>query len=151
MGHWSIRKDGGPERIPKTLHILIADDQPSFRHTLREMMQAEPSWSVVAEASNGLEAIEQVKRHRPDVVLMDIVMPDMSGIEATRCIKKIAPETKIIAITTYDDAEFLKQSIEAGADLFIKKEELDISTLRECLEKLSNPNDQIQIESEGGS
>jgi len=104
-------------------------------------MQAIPWASIVAEAKNGLEAIELVKQYRPDVVLMDIVMPGMSGIEATRRIKEIAPQTKVIAITAYNSAEFPKQSIEAGADLFIKKEELDSESLRECLEKLSMTND----------
>jgi len=100
------------------------------------MIAAIPWASIVGEAKDGLEAIELVKRHPPDVVLMDIVMPGIDGIEATRRIKEIAPQTKVIAITAYDNAEFLKQSIEAGADLFIKKEELDSETLRECLEKL---------------
>ena len=126
----------------KTLHVLIANDQSSFRQQTRDTMQAIPWVSIVAEAKNGVEAIELVKQHRPDVVLMDIVMPGIDGIEATRHIKEIAPQTKIIAITAYDNAEFPKQSIEAGADIFIKKEELDSETLRECLEKLSNPNDQ---------
>ena len=106
------------------------------------MIQSIPWASIVAEAKNGLEAIELVKQRRPDVVLMDIVMPGIDGIEATRRIKEIAPQTKVIAITAYDNAEFPKRSVEAGADLFIKKEELDSETLRECLEKLSNPNDQ---------
>ena len=148
MGHWSIRKDGGPERIPKTLHILIADDQPSFRHTLREMMQAEPSWFVVTGARNGLEAIEQVKRHRPDVVLMDMVMPVMDGIEAMERIKEIAPQTRVIAMTAYDNAEFPKRSLEAGADCFLKKEELNTATLQECLEQIQVTK---PIESKGGS
>ena len=126
----------------KALRILVADDQASFRQRMQEMTQSIPWASVVAEAKNGLEAIELVKRHRPDVVLMDIVMPGIDGIEATRRIKEIAPQTKVIAITAYDNREFPKQSVEAGADIFIKKEELDSETLRECLEKLSNPNDQ---------
>jgi len=105
------------------------------------MIQPIPWASIVAEAKNGLEAIELVKQHRPDVVLIDIVMPVMDGIEATRRIKEIAPQTKVIAITAYEDAEFPKQSIEAGADIFIKKEELDSETLRECLEKLLMTND----------
>ncbi len=126
----------------KELRSLIADDQASFRQKMQEMTQSIPWASVVAEAKNGLEAIELVKQHRPDVVLMDIVMPGIDGIEATRRIKEIAPQTKVIAITAYDNREFPKQSVEAGADIFIKKEELDSETLRECLEKLSNPNDQ---------
>ena len=71
----------------KALRILAANDQASFRQKMQEMTQAIPWASIVAEAKNGLEAIELVKRHRPDVVLMDIVMPGMSGIEATRRIK----------------------------------------------------------------
>ena len=121
----------------KALRILVADDQASFRQRMQEMTQSIPWASVVAEAKNGLEAIELVKQRRPDVVLMDIVMPGIDGIEATRRIKEIAPQTKVIAITAYDNAEFPKRSVEAGADIFIKKEELDSEALRECLEKLS--------------
>ena len=65
----------------KALRILAANDQASFRQKMQEMTQSIPWASIVAEAKNGLEAIELVKRHRPDVVLMDIVMPGMSGIE----------------------------------------------------------------------
>lgn len=129
----SHRFRGRKNELIKTLRILIADDQPSFRHTLREMIQAEPSWSIVAEASNGLEAIEQVKRHHPDVVLIDIVMPGISGIEATQRIKAITPQTRVIAITAYDNSEFPKRSLEAGADCFLKKEEVNTATLQECL------------------
>ena len=133
------------------MRILIVNNQPSFRQQAREMIPAIP-WAsiIIAEAKDGMEAIEMVKRHRPDVVLMDIMMPGMSGIEATRRIKKIAPQTKVIAITAYDNAEFPKRSIEAGADLFIKKEELDSEALRECLEKLSMTNDEGPS-SKGGS
>ena len=129
------------DELTERLHILIANNLPSFRKGAREIIQAIPWASVVAEAENGLETIELVKQHRPDVVLMDIVMPGIDGIEAARCIKEIAPQTKVIAITAYDNAEFPKRSIEAGADFFIKKEELDSETLKECLEKLSMTND----------
>ena len=134
----------------KKLRILVADDQASFRQEMQEVTQSILGLSVVAEAHNAPEAIELVKQHHPNIVLVDIVMPKMSGIEATRCIKEIAPETKIIAITAYDNTEFPKRSIEAGADLFIKKEKLDSETLRECLEKLSNPNDK-EPNPKGGS
>jgi DNA-binding NarL/FixJ family response regulator len=118
------------------LRVLVVNNSPSFRKEAREMIETIPFVSIVEEAKSGKEAIEFVKKHRPDVVLMDIVMPEMSGIEATRLIKEISPETKVIVITAYDNAEFQKQSIEAGADLFIRKEELNSDSLREYLEKL---------------
>jgi len=125
-------------KLTEAMRILIVNNLPSFRQQAREKIQDIPWASIVGEAKNGLEAIELVKQLRPDIVLMDIVMPGMSGIEATRRIKEIAPQTKVIVITAYDNAEFPKQSIEAGADMFIKKEELDSDTLRECLEKMTN-------------
>ena len=123
-------------KLTETMSILIVNNLPSFRQKARELVKAIPWVSIVAEARNGPEAIELVKRLHPEVVLMDVVMPGMSGIEASRRIKEIAPRTKIIVITAYDYAKFSERSIEAGADLFIKKEDLDSETLRECLEKL---------------
>jgi DNA-binding NarL/FixJ family response regulator len=122
------------------MHILIANNSPSFRKEAREMIETIPFVSIVEEAKSGKEAIEFVKKHHPDVVLMDIVMSGMSGIEATRLVKEISPETKVIVITAYDNEEFQKQSIEAGADFFLRKEELNPDTLMECFK-----NDQIPM------
>ena len=80
-----------------------------------------PDIEIVEQASNGREAIAADKTHSPDVILMDIVMPDMDGIEATRAIRKQHPDVKIIMLTTFDDRELVREALHAGADGYILK------------------------------
>ena len=84
-----------------SIRILLADDQTIIRDGLRSLLEACSDIRVVAEAGNGKQAYELVKEHRPDVVLMDIRMPETDGVEATRLIKKDFPETIIIVLTGY--------------------------------------------------
>lgn len=103
------------------ISILLADDHPMVREGLRSMLKAD-GMHVIGEASNGLECIEQVKVLQPDVVLMDIRMPDMDGIQALRAIKEANLPTKIIIITTYKSTAYLLQALAAGADGFVLKD-----------------------------
>ncbi len=114
------------------LRFLIVDNHNFARKTLRQMVSDNPSWMVVGEAATGVEAIARMAQ-RPDVVLMDIVMPVMDGIEATRRIKKIRPETIVILITAYQDKEFRTRSLESGADGFVLKDDLTTEVLQEIL------------------
>jgi DNA-binding NarL/FixJ family response regulator len=103
------------------IKVLIADDHRDFRRVVREFLDRMPNVSVVGEAINGGEAIEKVEQLFPDVVLMDISMPKMNGLEATRIIKQRWPETKVLIVTTYDDPNYRMQALEARADGYILK------------------------------
>jgi DNA-binding NarL/FixJ family response regulator len=103
------------------IKVLIADDHRDFRRVVREFLDRMPNVSVVGEAINGGEAIEKVEQLFPDVVLMDISMPKMNGLEATRIIKQRWPETKVLIATTYDDPNYRMQALEARADGYILK------------------------------
>jgi two-component system response regulator NreC len=103
------------------IKVLIADDHSDFRRIVREFLNHLPNVSVIGEAGDGSEAVKQVEELFPDVVLMDISMPNMNGLEATRIIKQRWPETKVLIATTYDDTMYRIQALEAKADGFILK------------------------------
>jgi DNA-binding NarL/FixJ family response regulator len=105
----------------KNLTVLIADDHRDFRRVVHAFLNKLPNVSVVGEANDGSEAIEQVEKLFPDVVLMDVAMPRMNGIDATRIIKKRWPATKIYIATSHDDPLYRLQAIDAKADGFILK------------------------------
>ena len=102
--------------------ILLADDHMLFRQGIRTLISAEQDMEVVGEASNGGEAVERAGEMRPDVVLMDIGMPGMSSFEATRQIKKVRPETKVLFLTMYDDEDYLVEGMEVGASGYVLKD-----------------------------
>ncbi len=103
------------------IKVLIVDDHAVLRHGVRALLSRKPDLAVVGEAGNGQEAIEEVKRIRPDVILMDITMPVMDGLEATRRIKAIAPEARILVLTQHEDPEFAVPLLQAGASGYILK------------------------------
>lgn len=106
--------------MPK-IKVLVADDHTIVRHGIYALLGLMSDIELVGEAVNGREALEKVKKLMPDVVIMDIAMPLMDGLEATRRICKEFPKTKVIALTQYDDREFVFPVIEAGARGFISK------------------------------
>lgn len=105
-----------------SIRILLADDQTIIRDGLRSLLEACSDIRVVAEAGNGKQAYELVKEHRPDVVLMDIRMPETDGVEATRLIKKDFPETIIIVLTTFDDDAYIINAMTYGASGYLLKD-----------------------------
>jgi DNA-binding NarL/FixJ family response regulator len=102
-----------------TVRVLIADDQELVRTGFRKILESEPDLEVVAEAADGGEAVEAALLHRPDVVLMDVRMPRLDGIEATR---KIAGTTRVLMLTTFDLDEYVFEAIRAGASGFLLKD-----------------------------
>ena len=102
--------------------ILCVDDHPLVRKGIASILANEPTLKLVGEAGNGHEAVEMFRDLHPDVVLMDMRMPDMDGIEATKQIRKINPEAKIIALTSYDGDQDIYKAIEAGVRGYILKE-----------------------------
>ena len=103
------------------LTILIADDHPLVREALHRALDVEEDMEVVAEAGDGEEAIKLASELRPSVVVMDIVMPKVNGIEATRKIKEIVPDTAILILTAYDDEEYVLGLLDAGAAGYLLK------------------------------
>ena len=104
------------------IRVVIADDQELVRTGFRVIVDAEPDMEVVAEAGDGHETIEAVKRHRPDVVLMDIRMPNLDGIEATRRIAGGPRAPRILILTTFDLDEYVYETLRAGASGFLLKD-----------------------------
>jgi DNA-binding NarL/FixJ family response regulator len=103
------------------IRIVLADDNKIFRQSLRSVLEKQPRLEVVAEAENGQSAVEEVSTHRPDVVFMDINMPFMDGIEATRLITERFPGTKVIVLSVHDAEAFSGRAFAAGAINFIPK------------------------------
>lgn len=106
-----------------TIRVLVADDQSMVRAGFRMLLSREPDIEVVAEASNGLEAIEKTGRFRPTVVLMDIRMPELDGLEATRRILATDDAPRILILTTFDLDEYVYEALRAGASGFVLKDD----------------------------
>jgi two-component system response regulator NreC len=105
----------------KKIRVLIVDDHTLVRDGIKALLALATDIEVVGEAANGMEALEKVKELTPDVVLMDLAMPIMGGLEATRRIRKEFTGTKVLALTQYDDSDYVVPVIEAGARGFITK------------------------------
>lgn len=103
------------------IRVLIADDHTLVREGIAAFLKLCDDIEVIAEASDGLEAIEKVKKFMPDVVLMDIAMPKLGGLEATVEIKKTNPDTKILVLTQYDDKEYISRFLKAGVSGYLLK------------------------------
>ncbi|MBQ0064880.1 MAG: response regulator transcription factor [Firmicutes bacterium] len=103
------------------IKVLIADDQELIRQSLEIVLSAHKDIDVVATAKDGLEVIEKVRKHHPDVILMDIRMPNMDGVYCTKEIKEKYPNIKIIILTTFDDDEFVFSALKYGASGYLLK------------------------------
>lgn len=103
------------------IKVVIADDHALFREGIRALLSGYDDLEVVGEATDGREAIEQVKSCRPDIVLMDIAMPGLGGLEATLEIKKSVPQTKILILTQHDNREYLSRFLRAGVSGYVLK------------------------------
>lgn len=106
------------------IKILVVDDHELIRRRIVELLSAKPEFDIVGMAGNGLEAIKTAKQCQPDVVLMDISMPELNGIQAAPLVKKAAPQAEILMVTTHDDASFVREAFSAGARGFLMKSEL---------------------------
>lgn len=125
-----------PEKLNQT-RILLVDDHQIMRQGLAELLRLEPQFAVVAEASNGQTAVELVREIRPDVVLMDVIMPGMDGIAATHIIHHEHPEIRVIGLSMFNDKEQVTSMHEAGAAAYIAKDsspETLIEAIRSCVQ-----------------
>jgi two-component system response regulator NreC len=103
------------------MRVLIADDHPIMRAGVRLMLENETDIEIVGEADNGLKAVEMTKTLHPDVVIMDISMPDLDGFEATRRIVQTSPQTRVLVLTMYDSEEHFFEILKAGAVGYVPK------------------------------
>jgi len=104
------------------IRLLLVDDHDVVRVGLKSFLQTQAGLSVVAEAANGEQAIEQALLVKPDVILMDITMPEMDGLEATRRLRTLCPESLVLALTVHDDKQYFMQMLAAGASGYITKQ-----------------------------
>jgi len=105
----------------RTITIFLADDHTIVRQGLSTMLELEPGFKVIGEASNGLESVNMVERLRPDIVIMDIAMPILNGIDATRRIKQVCPETKVIILSMHSHDRFINELFRIGASGYLLK------------------------------
>lgn len=128
--------------------IIIADDQPLIRDGLAAILSMEDDYSVVAKTGDGVKTIELAKTHNPHLILMDIHMPKLDGLEATKQIIAANPDTKVLILTTFEDEEYIWEAMRNGASGFLVKgaaTERILSTVRECLEGRINFPSSIQM------
>jgi DNA-binding NarL/FixJ family response regulator len=107
---------------PRQLRILLADDHVTVRHGLKLLIESQPDMKVVAEASDGAAAIQRAQELKPDVVVMDISMPGMNGLVATRTLKQLQPDAAIITLTRHGDDAYLQELLRAGASGYVLKQ-----------------------------
>ena len=106
---------------PKPIRILTVDDHPLLREGIAALVASQPDMKVVGEASNGLEALEEFRKHRPDITLMDLVMPEMKGVDAINAIRTEFPDARIIVLTTYTGDIQALRALKAGARGYLLK------------------------------
>lgn len=109
----------------KAIRILLADDHSLVRQGFRRILEAHPDLEIIGEASDGREAVEQTAELQPDVVVMDVAMPGLNGIEATRQICETSPRTRVLALSMHRDAVYVREILRAGARGYLLKDAFD--------------------------
>jgi DNA-binding NarL/FixJ family response regulator len=112
------------------LKILIADDHTLVRQGLRKILETQPGWEVVAEAGDGREAVQQAIQLRPDVVILDLAMPRLNGVEAVQQIERRAPGVRVLVLSMYADEAYVTRAVRAGASGYLLKDSADADLIR---------------------
>lgn len=112
------------------LRILLADDHTVVRQGLRKVLEERPDWKVVAEAGDGREAVRLVEQYKPDVAILDVAMPVLNGVEATRQIVRRASEVRVLVLSMHSDATYVTQMLHAGAAGYLLKDSADVDLLK---------------------
>jgi DNA-binding NarL/FixJ family response regulator len=105
--------------------VLLVDDHAAIRQTLQYLIEKTDDMQVIATASNGVEAVAQVTLLCPDIIVMDISMPEMDGIEATRQILVLCDLTRVLMLSTYDTQDYIRRALEVGANAYVLKDTID--------------------------
>lgn len=103
------------------IRILLVDDHPVVRQGLKTLLEGQSGWEVVGEASNGLEALDKANSLQPDVMVLDITMPGMNGLQACRLLRKKTPNVEILFVTQHDSAQMMREALDAGAKGYVVK------------------------------
>jgi DNA-binding NarL/FixJ family response regulator len=111
-------------RNAKKLSILVADDHELVRCGIRELLRAQRGWRVIGEATNGQEAVEKTNKLKPDVAILDISMPDLDGLQATRQIREAAPRTSVVVLSMHESDQMVRRVLDAGALGYVLKSDL---------------------------
>jgi two-component system, NarL family, response regulator NreC len=114
----------------ENLRIVLADDHTLFRQGLRRVLEEQPGWQVIADASDGAAAVRLTMERQPHIVIMDIAMPRLNGVEATRQIVRRAPEVRVLILSMYSDDLYITQALQAGAHGFVLKDSADADLVR---------------------
>jgi DNA-binding NarL/FixJ family response regulator len=112
-----------------SLHIIIVDDHAVVRRGVRVLLESQPGWEVTGEAATGREAVDLAKRLRPDVVVMDVSLPELNGLDATRQILKDSPRTEVLVLTMHHSEELARNVLQAGARGYVLKSDADQSLI----------------------
>jgi len=107
------------------LRLVVVDDHGVVRRGVRALLESHPGWQVVAEGGNGREAVELVCKLRPDVIILDLSMPDMNGLEATRRIVEASPQTEVLVLTMHHSEQLAREVLQAGARGYLLKSDAD--------------------------
>lgn len=117
-------------RSPIPIRIVVADDHALVREGIRRVLEEVPEFEVVAEAADGEETLESVKRSQPDVLLLDLTMPGIGGLEVTRLIRSESERPRVIILSMHDEAEYVLRAVQAGADGYLLKDDAGPKMLR---------------------
>ena len=112
------------------LRILIADDHTLVRQGLRKILETEPDWTVIAEAGDGREAVRQATEHQPDIVILDVAMPLLNGVEAVQQIHRRVPHVRLLVLSMYADEAYVTRAVRAGAAGYLLKDSADTDLIR---------------------
>jgi DNA-binding NarL/FixJ family response regulator len=114
----------------RRIRILLADDHTLVRQGLRKLLEERPDWEVIAEAGDGREAVRLAEQHKPDVAILDVAMPLLNGIEATRQIARRVPNTRVLVLSMHADEAYVTQILQAGATGYLLKDSADVDLLK---------------------
>jgi DNA-binding NarL/FixJ family response regulator len=122
----------------KPVSVLVADDHPVMRHGVRALLETNTGWKVVAQASDGREAVRKARELKPDLAVLDIGMPLLNGLEAARQIRRYSPATRLLILSMYDSDEIVHRAVASGAQGYVRKSEAEADLLAAARAVLNN-------------